>query len=171
MKGATFKKQEQTSFDDISIHAPVKGATVRLRVFMIKVKRISIHAPVKGATPIPKRLSLSYEFQSTLPWRERRSVLFSRSRRHTYFNPRSREGSDVSASFGNRYLLTFQSTLPWRERHLSPWFLVNTLLISIHAPVKGATSTLNKRKIYWFNFNPRSREGSDIRIRIHLSLI
>ena len=33
----------------ISIHAPVKGATPNVRMFMI-FPQISIHAPVKGAT-------------------------------------------------------------------------------------------------------------------------
>ena len=35
--------------ESISIHAPVKGATVR-RKERVLVRRISIHAPVKGAT-------------------------------------------------------------------------------------------------------------------------
>ena len=34
-------------------------------------------------------------------------------------------------------------------------------LISIHAPVKGATSLLARFKPCKENFNPRSREGSD----------
>ena len=34
--------------------------------------------------------------------------------------------------------------------------------ISIHAPVKGATYYLSGIAHYNFNFNPRSREGSDI---------
>ena len=56
----------------ISIHAPVKGATL-VSAGMGKLVNISIHAPVKGAT------------------------LSSRSheRPKCYFNPRSREGSDV----------------------------------------------------------------------------
>ena len=77
-----------------------------------------------------------------------------------YFNPRSREGSDISAA-------------AWRY---SP------RAISIHAPAKGATrimlmatltvpfqSTLPRRERRWaidflhsaVYFNPRSREGSD----------
>ena len=56
---------------DISIHAPVKGATRSNRPANIKAK-ISIHAPVKGAT---RGRSLS-------------------ARLLAYFNPRSREGSD-----------------------------------------------------------------------------
>ena len=36
-----------------------------------------------------------------------------------------------------------------------------SMLISIHAPVKGATSYLKCWKFYLYNFNPRPREGSD----------
>ena len=55
------------------------------------------------------------------------------------FNPRSREGSDQ------------------REQHHYA-----ERAISIHAPVKGATSRLPSCRTYGKNFNPRSREGSDI---------
>ena len=35
--------------------------------------------------------------------------------------------------------------------------------ISIHAPVKGATLYMTLGDIMTYNFNPRSREGSDYR--------
>ena len=81
------------------------------------------------------------------------------------FNPRSREGSDVS--FSGRYGVS--------------------KAISIHAPVKGATTygadhprrdqyfnprsregsdPLPPNKWYNYYFNPRSREGSDGRGRV-----
>ena len=56
-----------------------------------------------------------------------------------YFNPRSREGSDLG-------------------RNVDGYAVA---LISIHAPVKGATCTVS-RDIPSQNFNPRSREGSDV---------
>ena len=55
------------------------------------------------------------------------------------FNPRSREGSDI---------LVNQST---GEVH-----------VSIHAPVKGATSDNVPAWFARICFNPRSREGSDL---------
>ena len=55
----------------ISIHAPVKGATLSEGCSLLGLF-ISIHAPVKGAT------SILWVFRVPLP----------------YFNPRSREGSD-----------------------------------------------------------------------------
>ena len=57
----------------ISIHAPVKGATAS-ECYTDDNSSISIHAPVKGAT-VPARV-----LTATV----------------TYFNPRSREGSDCS---------------------------------------------------------------------------
>ena len=60
-----------------------------------------------------------------------------------YFNPRSREGSDFT----------------------SLKFCIQNILISIHAPAKGATSK-GQRRFHKLNFNPRSREGSDVGFRV-----
>ena len=59
------------------------------------------------------------------------------------FNPRSREGSDLS--FSSSEMAT---------------------LISIHAPAKGATPSGFVRICAAVNFNPRSREGSDTMLLI-----
>ena len=61
------------------------------------------------------------------------------ARARAYFNPRSREGSDAVGS-----------ALP-----------AAFALISIHAPVKGATCAFRKFPVCNLYFNPRSREGSD----------
>ena len=58
----------------ISIHAPAKGATSRYQNHLLHL-HISIHAPAKGATILPGPL--------IAPLAD--------------FNPRSREGSDVSS--------------------------------------------------------------------------
>ena len=82
-------------------------------------------------------------FQSTLPRRERPNhyaiciILY-------YFNPRSREGSDGSSHDVYKTLCQFQSTLPRRERQLDTSRIDDNLLISIHAPAKGATYHLAK---------------------------
>ena len=57
-----------------------------------------------------------------------------------YFNPRAREGRDFFNIFPSRFLL----------------------LISIHAPVKGATYNFLRDPTGDRNFNPRAREGRDI---------
>ena len=72
VKGATTSRQRPTVFQNISIHAPVKGATTDDRLDYYH-HTISIHAPVKGAT--------DSHGASQLPMRD--------------FNPRSREGSDM----------------------------------------------------------------------------
>ena len=123
-------------------------------------RQISIHAPAKGATMMSWCWGKAIRFQSTLPRRERHRNTKSKVEKF-YFNPRSREGSDLQLIL----LLFF-------------------CFISIHAPAKGATcrhghmlfdkrifqSTLPRRERPFLsagnadirNFNPRSREGSDI---------
>ena len=68
--------------------------------------------------------------------------------RKTNFNPRSREGSDKA----------------YRASPGQP-------VISIHAPVKGATHRRQSRGRHASYFNPRSREGSDVHHRRHLVAI
>ena len=55
------------------------------------------------------------------------------------FNPRSREGSDKSGRNTNGRMTKFQSTLPRGERRLSPAHIDGPLHVSIHAPARGAT--------------------------------
>ena len=78
----------------ISIHAPAKGATMCSRYSRYQSGNISIHAPAKGATADMQAYVQKCRFQSTLPRRERRSTWF-RGLKTGYFNPRSREGSDI----------------------------------------------------------------------------
>ena len=101
--------------DLISIHASAWGATYRDGITTLQLI-ISIHAPAWGATDGNAEILLQARFQSTLPHGERHyrlvdndcMMLFQstlphgerpryprRSRaRRTYFNPRSRMGSD-----------------------------------------------------------------------------
>ena len=50
----------------VSIHAPVKGATVGLGLELVVVG-VSIHAPVKGATSYLDGVIEAEQFQSTRP--------------------------------------------------------------------------------------------------------
>ncbi len=136
-----------------------EGSDIVLRGVRQLVK-ISIHAPAKGATGRCCSTISILSFQSTLPRRERPRAVSSKSLL-TDFNPRSREGSDRTLLLNNF-----------------------DIIISIHAPAKGATagriikvapdgfqSTLPRRErqfiecrsfISQHHFNPRSREGSDL---------
>ena len=59
--------------------------------------------------------------------------------RKAYFNPRTREGCDSIAELKLRAYA----------------------VISIHAPVKGATERPQRPRLEMRNFNPRTREGCD----------
>ena len=103
---------------------------------------VSIHAPAKGATADGKALTTIKEFQSTLPRRERPNM-GSSSLTILCFNPRSREGSDISYILApqNKFVSIHApakgaTTQPGRRR-LSPE-------VSIHAPAKGATNIHTK---------------------------
>ena len=77
------------------------------------------------------------------------------------FNPRSREGSDARRLPFVRLHEQFQSTLPRGERRCRKSGTRQAMGISIHAPARGATVKcllIIRLAVY---FNPRSREGSD----------
>ena len=99
---------------------------------------ISIHAPARGAT-LPASCPVIFDqFQSTLPRGERLSRSCAYMSRYKFQStlPRGerRDSDDVALD-----IYGFQSTLPRGERQL------------IH----------NSCDVFLFNFNPRSREGSD----------
>ena len=66
VKGATRIILSDGSTAGISIHAPVKGATVSVYAACLDLW-ISIHAPVKGATGLHVLPVIVEQFQSTLP--------------------------------------------------------------------------------------------------------
>ena len=152
MKG----KQKQ---EYISIHAPVKGATLAL-CFQIAHDRISIHAPVKGAT-IRQRLDQQPLKHFNPRSREGSDSLHNDEPCPTpYFNPRSREGSDSMTCSGTTWTQPFQSTLPRRERPASGQ--QRKLLVNFNPRSReGSDSPSYGTRPYLADFNPRSREGSD----------
>ena len=77
-------------------------------------------------------------FQSALPRRERHFFL-ARENSRLYFNPRSREGSDLLPPILMALSIQFQSALPRRERHTPALPCDLPVSISIRAPAKGAT--------------------------------
>ena len=77
------------------------------------------------------------------------------------FNPRSREGSDGSGSGPKSKPEHFNPrSREGSDRRVSPDALLSSM-ISIHAPVKGATIDVSTGGLVPGDFNPRSREGSD----------
>ena len=121
----------------ISIHAPAKGAT-SANPLHNHIDTISIHAPAKGATisgPCSHKMI-------------------------SYFNPRSRKGSDYVPLKSVLTFGVFQSTLPQRERHTA-----STMLFYIRnfnpRSRKGSDNEIQRSLSTQINFNPRSRKGSD----------
>ena len=107
VKGATVQRITVDHDDPVSIHAPVKGATL-FHLPLVDSVTVSIHAPVKGATKSPK---------------QSKTCCFG-------FNSRTRKGCDAVLRGS-----------------------VSAKLVSIHAPVKGATttkSTTEKRTQFQF---------------------
>ena len=99
--------------------------------------RISIHAPAKGATWCIGYQTFTATFQSTLPRRERRKHGRAYSLRYN-FNPRSREGSDKIITDQFPVIQNFNP----RSREGSDLCKLDIqpkIIISIHAPAKGAT--------------------------------
>mgnify|MGYP007093969298 CR=1 FL=1 len=101
----------------ISIHAPVKGATLYASYTKRMRDDISIHAPVKGAT------------------RQSRSV----GRSMAYFNPRTREGCDAKNYMDKSQNDPISIHAPVKGATSTISEVSHVSGISIHAPVKGAT--------------------------------
>ena len=87
---------------DISIHAPAKGATIAQINFFIPIY-ISIHAPAKGATRLRHTLRGSKRISIHAPAKGATAILTTISYNITHFNPRSREGSDIT-SIGQAFI-------------------------------------------------------------------
>ena len=109
------------------------------RAALLHEREISIHAPAKGATITGCVLQPIMIFQSTLPRRERliTAEIDGDYRKFQSTLPR-RERRSRTGTF--KHGKRFQSTLPRRERQ---------------HPFQNAR--------FLFDFNPRSREGSDER--------
>ena len=86
---------------------------------------------------------------------------YRHSIRIIHFNPRSREGSDIVCSIKLSKSLIISIHAPARGATSKTSSRVRDNFISIHAPARGATLYESNSMSIFFNFNPRSREGSD----------
>ena len=159
-EGSDSNANTNVSMMGISIHAPARGATSRYTaqgelfcnfnprsregsdppsLYQFLLHHISIHAPARGATATPLSWACDYKlFQSTLPRGERRGTPFFMISKSTYFNPRSREGSDCRSCYSHNQEIYFNP----RSREGSDFtirMLFSAARISIHAPARGAT--------------------------------
>ena len=165
----------------ISIHAPAKGATLVLASFIICCSYFNPRSREGSDSIFYCWLLFFWQFQSTLPRRERRSDglrvigrgdFNPRSREgsdpwsawpcrpRSNFNPRSREGSDPAQAQGIvRRIISIHA--PAKGATLKSADRSRRHAISIHAPAKGATRQSARCLDISNDFNPRSREGSD----------
>ena len=100
-------------------------------------------------------------FQPTLPRGERRSSLFIVFYSKDNFNPRSREGSDKYSRVSPT-VYSISTHAPARGATIIDRFCATCVPISTHAPARGATIDTAVTSEDVVNFNPRSREGSDV---------
>ena len=68
--GSDVSASDDLEDSGVSIHAPVRGATIPARPAS-QPKEVSIHAPVRGATKPQVMVFWGKKFQSTLPCGER----------------------------------------------------------------------------------------------------
>ena len=170
----------------ISIHAPTRGATLRLNSFVFFCVDFNPRSHEGSDLWIMVSQSVVTIFQSTLPRGERRRPVRPAVSYSGHFNPRSHEGSDYPLQTFRHKATYFnpRSHEGSDDFHCVPKY--RRCHISIHAPTRGATipdffansinvfqSTLprgerhkrgyNRRIIQYFN--PRSHEGSDSNFR------
>ena len=125
--------------EQISIHAPTRGATITGIVFR-ETYEISIHAPTRGATRTPRAYKEITEHIS----------IHAPTRGATFAPSHKMESS-----------ILFQSTLPQGERLTGHHGGADEVHISIHAPTRGATDMSVPSIRTRTDFNPRSHKGSD----------
>ena len=167
----------------ISIHAPARGATFQ-SFYQYYRHIISIHAPARGATGPRFIRSKRKVFQSTLPRGERLYVLENKNAPGDISIHAPARGATENMMCGIVFAM-ISIHAPARGATFYRGCIPDDLEISIHAPARGAThasssgttcvlrfqSTLPRGErrqsdiVYKYlnnDFNPRSREGSDV---------
>ena len=98
---------------DVSIHAPLRGATGAAGRMVFDFDDVSIHAPLRGATAAPAgQLQGVAGFQSTHPCGVRLLIVVNSFGWYFRFNPRTPAGCDPAPLPPRRAFRSFQSTHP-----------------------------------------------------------
>ena len=104
---------------------------------------VSIHAPVKGATGLGQAKPIGLFGFNPRSREGSDNIYAGRPGSRACFNPRSREGSDHAQRLHFRFPVRFNP----RSREGSDAIkcvIVIVMSVSIHAPVKGATSAVRR---------------------------
>ena len=161
--GATANTTVLREVIQISIHAPAWGATASVGMKAHQIQ-ISIHAPAWGATETLKVAAACHRISIHAPAWGATSPAFTSAPASTYFNPRSRMGSDRLHS--DRLLLRIISIHAPRMGSDQVLCLCGAVRdISIHAPRMGSDLHSVPLVVDLMNFNPRSPHGERPRIR------
>ena len=116
-RGTTALPPVSPEVPPVSIHVPARGTTAAGFYFM-GANDVSIHVPARGTTrSIARRFFTIALFQSTFPRGERQNKP-DMLRTYWRFNPRSREGNDMTEARIYQDNGAFQSTFPRGERLL-----------------------------------------------------
>ena len=99
---------------------------------------VSIHAPARGATMVAVKSKTGQVFQSTRPRGARHSIRRSGSM-SACFNPRAREGRDVTGEDCRRRVVV-SIHAPARGATNLKVLIITQKKVSIHAPARGATA-------------------------------
>ena len=125
----------------VSIHAPVKGATVKQGIRPVVALNVSIHAPVKGATDTADSQALSGARFNPRSREGSDGSPTTTCAPRTCFNPRSREGSDPTLAVRMASHISFNPRSREGSDGLAAPAWAEDGDVSIHAPVKGATAS------------------------------
>ena len=145
----------------VSIHAPTRGATVFLPKSLASAL-VSIHAPTRGATALRAYILSPYRFQSTHPHGVRPArarVVFSILRVFQSTHPHGVRHASGGCFPGTAILVSIHAPTRGATRfsHGRRYFKN----VSIHAPTRGATSSGRSRSHRGVCFNPRTHTGCD----------
>ena len=180
-EGSDFTCRLKGSCINISIRAPTRGATiigmlltlssrfqsalprgerlVSVQIVILQLK-ISIRAPARGATLYAYRLGRIILFQSALPRGERPPTGLVGSNSDSISIRAPARGATLICN-ANATVAVFQSALPRGERRYSQGNITNNTVFQSALP-RGERRHRRSCLLWVRDFNPRSREGSDI---------
>ena len=135
--GSDTMNSDRKNFRNVSIHAPVWGATYtrqhRPRIYLFQST-----LPYGERQHFVDIIATSHRFQSTLPYGERQSIALKINAIMIVSIHAPVWGATIIEDT-NTTIDRFQSTLPYGERRYPGSVLVLVDTVSIHAPVWGAT--------------------------------
>ena len=144
----------------ISIHAPTRGATARVPSGSAPRHNFNPRAHAGRDLRSPSIRSRRFYFNPRAH-AGRDPVQGAVGQAPGYFNPRAHAGRDRQAVPISRRRSRFQSTRPRGARPYLPIRWPNWLIISIHAPTRGATVAVLTPAATLRHFNPRAHAGRD----------